>query len=96
MGESKKEGSQLDMKKDLATRNKEKTLRYISSKQKRVAVNWLKSDFEENIMPAIRLSEFGSENGDANLSGFIKAAVREKIERDGLDKKLESLRESQN
>lgn len=49
--------------------------RYIKENQRRIYINWLKSDFEANIEPEIR--KLGMP-----ISTFIKEAVREKIYRD--------------
>lgn len=45
--------------------------------QKRVPLNWLRKDFENEILPAIRRSGMP-------VAGFIKTAVREKIKNENL------------
>ncbi len=57
---------------------KNNNARYIKASQHRVAINWLKKDFDNKIAPAIKRSEMP-------VSTFIKEAVREKIARDCLD-----------
>lgn len=57
---------------------KESNMRYFEKKQKRVSLNWQKEDFEGRVEPAIKKSGLPT-------STFIKKAVNEKIERDGLN-----------
>lgn len=56
---------------------KKNNLRYFKDKQKRIALNWLKEDFENRIEPAIQKT-------GKPVSTFIKEAVEEKLKRDGL------------
>ena len=58
---------------------KNSNLKYFKNKQKRVALNWLKEDFESRIEPAIQKT-------GKPVSTFIKEAVEEKLIRDGLSK----------
>lgn len=53
-------------------------IQYVRDKQSRIAVNWLKEDYEGRVKPAIQKSGMP-------VSTFIKAAVNEKILRDELD-----------
>ncbi len=55
--------------------SKKATIKYIKDKQKRIAVNWLKTDFEERIKPAI-------DKSGLSVSTYFKQAVEEKIQRD--------------
>ena len=57
---------------------KNNNARYLKASQHRVAINWLKKDFDTNIEPAIRESGLP-------VSTFIKEAVREKIARECWD-----------
>lgn len=50
---------------------------YRKEKLKRVEIHWLKEDFESKIQPAILKT-------GKPINTFIKEAVREKIEREGL------------
>ncbi len=59
---------------------KKKNMEYIKAKQQRIPVNWLKSDYEERVRPAI-------EKAELPVSTFIKQAVNEKIDRDGLEER---------
>lgn len=56
---------------------KNNNLKYMAEKQKRVALNWLKEDFENRIEPAIQKT-------GKPVSTFIKEAVEEKLIRDRL------------
>ena len=56
---------------------KKSTIKYIKEKQRQVIVRWKKEDYEEHIGPAIKRS-------GKPMSQFIKEAVNEKIEREGL------------
>lgn len=58
---------------------KKATLKYLKDKQHRVVLNWKKDEFERDIAPAIKCS-------GKTISGFIKEAVKEKIQRDNLNK----------
>ncbi len=57
---------------------KNQNMKYIAENQHRIAVNWLKEDFEKRVKPAIKRSGMP-------VATFIKAAVNEKIDRDELD-----------
>lgn len=57
---------------------KNNNLRSFKKRQKRVSLNWQKEDFEGRVEPAIKKSGLPT-------STFIKKAVNEKIERDGLN-----------
>lgn len=52
-------------------------LKYFKNNQKRIALNWLKDDYEKRIAPAIKRS-------GKPISAFIKEAVEEKLVRDAL------------
>ena len=56
---------------------KKANLKYFKEKQKRVSLNWLKTDFEQYIEPAIRKS-------GKPVGTFIKEAVYEKLNREHL------------
>lgn len=56
---------------------KNTNLKYFKKSQRRIALNWLKDDYEKRIAPAIKRS------GKAT-STFIKEAVEEKLIRDSL------------
>ena len=58
---------------------KEQNIKYMKNKQQRVPLNWIKEDYEQRVKPAI-------ERSGMPIATFIKAAVNEKIEREGLDK----------
>ncbi len=53
---------------------KEATKKYMKEKQRRIIVQWKKEEFEQIIAPHIK---------EANMTyaGFIKEAIKEKIER---------------
>lgn len=57
--------------------SKQATLKYIKSKQQEIKIRYRKDEFEERIQPAIKKSGLPT-------ATFIKDAVEEKIERDGL------------
>ncbi len=57
---------------------KRATIKYIKEKQRIVDVKWKKTVFENEIEPAIKKS-------GKPMATFIKEAVVEKIERDGLN-----------
>lgn len=57
--------------------SKKRTLKYMSGKQKRVSLNWLKEDYDNRIKPAI-------DKSGLPVSTFIKEAVEEKILNEGL------------
>lgn len=59
-------------------KKKKSNKRYFEKNQKRVPLNWQKEDFETRVEPAIKKSGLPT-------STFIKKAVNEKIERDGLN-----------
>ena len=52
-------------------------LKYYKNSQKRIALNWLKDDYERRVAPAIKRS-------GKPTSTFIKEAVEEKLVRDAL------------
>ena len=52
-------------------------LKYFKNNQRRIALNWLKDDYEKRIAPAIKRS-------GKPTSTFIKEAVEEKLVRDAL------------
>ena len=56
---------------------KQASLRYRKEKQHQVALSWKVTEYEQKIAPAIRKS-------GKPVATFVKEAVREKIERDGL------------
>lgn len=56
---------------------KEQSIKYIKNNQKRIQINWLKSDFETRVEPAI-------EKTGKKVGTFFKEAVEEKLEREGL------------
>lgn len=56
---------------------REANLKYFKRNQKRIALNWLKDDYEKRIAPAIKRS-------GRPISTFIKEAVEEKLVRDAL------------
>ena len=56
---------------------KKSTIKYIKEKQKQLTVRYKISDYTDYIAPAIEASGM-------NTTAFIKKAVSEKIERDGL------------
>ena len=56
--------------------SKNATIKYLKDKQKRVSLNWKKSEYEEIIEPAIKHS-------GKSVSTFIKEAVKEKLKREG-------------
>lgn len=56
--------------------SKQATTKYLKDKQKRVPLNWKKSDYEEIIEPAIKRT-------GKPVSTFIKEAVEEKLKREG-------------
>lgn len=51
------------------------SVKYIRNEQKRISVNWLKTDYEKNIGPFVNKSGM-------SLASFVKEAVREKVERE--------------
>jgi len=53
--------------------------KYRKESQKQINFGWKKTDFENNIAPAIKKS-------GSPVATFIKEAVIEKIERDGLNR----------
>ena len=53
------------------------TLKYIKEKQQQITLRFKKEDFEQRIQPAIEKSGMAT-------ATFIKQAIDEKIERDGL------------
>ena len=57
--------------------SKKATLKYIKGKQQEIKIRYRKDEFEERIQPAIKKSGLPT-------ATFIKDAVEEKIERDGL------------
>ncbi len=59
---------------------KKATLKYIKDKQQRLYVNYKKEDYYARIQPAI-------EKSGLPVATFIKQAIDEKINRDGLLKK---------
>ena len=56
---------------------KDNNLKYFKANQKRIALNWIKDDYERRIAPAIKRSGMP-------ISTFIKEAVEEKLVGDGL------------
>lgn len=56
---------------------KKATIKYIKEKLRQYTIRFNKEDYEQRIAPAIEASGM-------NVSAFIKAAIDEKIERDGL------------
>lgn len=54
---------------------KDTNLRYFKNNQRRIALNWLKDDYEKRVAPAIKRS-------GKPTSTFIKEAVEEKLVRD--------------
>ena len=56
---------------------KETNLKYFKNNQKRIALNWLKDDYENRIAPAIKRSGMPT-------STFVKEAIEEKLVRDAL------------
>ncbi len=57
---------------------KNNNAKYLKANQRRIAINWLKKDYENKIEPAIKRSGLP-------VSTFIKEAVREKIARGCFD-----------
>lgn len=60
---------------------KDATIRYIKKRQHQIVIRYKEDEFEHEICPAIRKSNM-------KTATFIKRAVREKIERDGLNKEI--------
>lgn len=56
---------------------KKTNLKYFKNSQKRIALNWIKDDYERRIAPAIKRS-------GKPTSTFIKEAIEEKLVKDGL------------
>lgn len=56
---------------------KDTNLKYFKNNQRRIALNWLKDDYEKRIAPAIKRSGMPT-------STFIKEAIEEKLVRDAL------------
>ena len=56
---------------------KDNNLKYFKANQKRIALNWIKDDYERRIAPAIKRSGMP-------ISTFIKEAIVEKLVGDGL------------
>lgn len=56
---------------------KQATLKYIKNKQKEIKIRYKKEEFDEKIQPAIIKSGLP-------IATFIKEAIEEKIEREGL------------
>lgn len=56
---------------------KKATMKYIKTKQQEVKIRIKKDDYEKNIQPAIEKSGLAT-------ATFIKKAIEEKIEREGL------------
>lgn len=56
---------------------KKATLKYIKDKQQQFTIRFRKDDYEERIQPSI-------EKSGLPTATFIKKAIDEKIERDGL------------
>ena len=56
---------------------KDTNLKYFKNNQRRIALNWLKDDYEKRVAPAIKRS-------GKPTSTFIKEAIEEKLVRDSL------------
>ena len=56
---------------------KDTNLKYFKNNQRRIALNWLKDDYEKRVAPAIKRS-------GKPVSTFIKEAIEEKLVRDSL------------
>lgn len=57
--------------------SKRSTVKYIKEKQQRIEIKYKKEEYTDRILPAI-------EKSGMPVATFIKKAVDEKIERDGL------------
>ena len=58
--------------------SKDRTIKYIKENCKRVEFRYTKDEYEERIVPAV-------EKSGMCMSDFIRAAIDEKIKRDGLE-----------